>query len=43
MDAVKQWTFRIGYAVVGIGLAVTSLTLLVMRATPDSDSSQSQE
>lgn len=29
MDVATQWTFRIGYAVVGVVLAVTSLLLLI--------------
>ncbi len=38
MDAVTQWTFRIGYVVVGVGLAGTSLMLLIRR--PDSSADE---
>jgi hypothetical protein len=34
MDGVKQWTFRISYVAVGLGLAVAILFLLFRRPSP---------
>ncbi len=34
MDTVRQWSFRIGYTVLGLGLAGTILLLLVNRPSP---------
>ena len=34
MEAVKQWTFRIGYVATGLGLAVAILFLLFRRPSP---------
>ena len=42
MDAVTQWTFRIGYSVIGVSLAGTILMLLLRRpSSPGNEPSES--
>ena len=41
MDAIRQWTFRIGYVVVGLGLVAAILFLFFRRPSPSAYDSRS--